>query len=159
MAAGGAAAREGAPLTLHRVHSAVAAQLRAIQQRHRLPIVATKHLLLPGAHGWRGVHAGPAHACAGHARARAVHGRACGHRCRVGCAADVPPAAAPAGGRDDGGDAWAPRDTMLKPWADLVTHRLVLKAEPAAAAVPAWQARLDDCPPVAFEIGRGGILC
>lgn len=55
---------------------------------------------------------------------------------------------------------------MLKPWADLVTHRLVLRAEAPAAAgagaahAPARHARLDDGPPVAFDIGRGGIaLC
>jgi hypothetical protein len=46
--------REGAPLTLHRVHTALAAELRGLQQRHRVPIIATKHLLLPGA-GLRGL--------------------------------------------------------------------------------------------------------
>jgi hypothetical protein len=39
---------QGAPLGLYRVHAAVAAVLRGIQQRYRLPIIATKHLLLPG---------------------------------------------------------------------------------------------------------------
>lgn len=40
--------REGAPLTLHRVHTAVAAALRGMQQRYRRPIIATKHLLFQG---------------------------------------------------------------------------------------------------------------
>ena len=37
--------REGAPLTLMRVHSAMAAGLKRLQTAYRVPIVATKHLL------------------------------------------------------------------------------------------------------------------
>lgn len=39
---------EGAPLSLWRVHAAAAADLRALQQEFRLPIIATKHALLGG---------------------------------------------------------------------------------------------------------------
>lgn len=38
----------GAPLTLFRVQAAVAVELRALQQRYRLPIIASKHTLLIG---------------------------------------------------------------------------------------------------------------
>ena len=50
--AGGGAAeditRDGAPLTLYRVHAAIAADLRAIQRRVRVPVIASKHVLFPG---------------------------------------------------------------------------------------------------------------
>ena len=48
-------AREGAPLTLFRVHAALAAELRALQRRYRLPIIASKHLVLPGGKRWERV--------------------------------------------------------------------------------------------------------
>lgn len=52
MFAGGGAAeditREGAPLTLYRVHAAIAAELRAIQRRVRVLVIASKHVLFPG---------------------------------------------------------------------------------------------------------------
>lgn len=44
------ARREGAPLTLHRVQSAVAQELRSVAREHRVVVVATKHLLFAG--GW-----------------------------------------------------------------------------------------------------------
>lgn len=40
--------REGAPLTLYRVHAALAAELRAIQRHFRIPVIASKHVLFPG---------------------------------------------------------------------------------------------------------------
>ncbi len=45
----GCACREGAPLTLQRVHAAVAQALRGLVREYRVAVVATKHLLLPGA--------------------------------------------------------------------------------------------------------------
>jgi hypothetical protein len=41
--------QEGAPLGLYRVHAALAVEVQAIKQRYRVPVIATKHLLLPGA--------------------------------------------------------------------------------------------------------------
>ncbi|PRW59359.1 DNA repair XRCC2-like protein isoform X1 isoform A [Chlorella sorokiniana] len=79
--------REGAPLTLYRVHAAIAAELRAIQRRFRVPVIASKHVLFPG-------------------------------------------------GREAAGqaqDPWAHRDSMMKPWQELVTHRLMLRAEPGSS--------------------------
>ncbi|KAI3439111.1 hypothetical protein D9Q98_001520 [Chlorella vulgaris] len=98
---GGDLMHQGAPLGLYRVHAAVAAVLRGIQQRYRLPIIATKHLLLPG-----GKEAGKEQ------------------------------------------DGWAQREVMMKPWQDLVTHRLILRSPSdgggdgaAAAAAAAARAR------------------
>ena len=46
-----AGGRGGAPLAQARVQAAVCAQLRALQQRWRVPLVASKHLVLPSAGG------------------------------------------------------------------------------------------------------------
>ncbi|KAL4434432.1 hypothetical protein ABPG75_000873 [Micractinium tetrahymenae] len=85
-------AAEGAPLSQYRVHAALAAQLRALQQRYRLPIIASKHTLLTAGRGGDGKQQ---------------------QQQQGGTAAD----------------GWAHRDTMLKPWQDLVTHRLLLRTE------------------------------
>ncbi|GAB4815729.1 hypothetical protein N2152v2_002775 [Parachlorella kessleri] len=76
--------REGAPLTLHRVHSGVAHALTSLAREHRVAVMVTKNLLLPGTRD-----------------------------------------------ADRGGDMWSYRDFMLKPWQDLVTHRLLLKTLPS----------------------------
>ncbi|PSC75347.1 elongation factor Ts [Micractinium conductrix] len=83
-------AKEGAPLTLYRVHAALAAELRSLQHRYRLPVIASKHTLLTAGGGGKGGN-----------------------------------------GKQQPADAWAHRDTMMKPWQDMVTHRILLRTEAA----------------------------
>ena len=144
---GGDATREGAPLTLHRVHTALAAELRGLQQRHRVPIIATKHLLLPGA-GAAG--AGGCHSGAG----------GCWVRPSMRCKAMRPD---PAGGAKEAErqEGWPHRETMLKPWQDLVTHRLLLRRGSdggggAAARLARWHTP-DDPAGIPFDIDTSGI--
>eukprot|EP00887_Chlorella_sp_A99_P000609 scaffold5.g609.t1 len=96
--AGGAPAPEGditkggAPLALARVHAAAAAELRALQQEFRVPVIASRHAVQAAARQ-----------------------------------ADRP-------------DAWDMHDPVMpRPWLELVTHRLLLKAVPAAALEPGGQ--------------------
>ncbi|KAK9803186.1 hypothetical protein WJX72_011755 [[Myrmecia] bisecta] len=72
--------REGAPLALHRVHAALAAELRKLLRNHRLSILATKHAMLGSSN------------------------------------------------REEG--MWAYREFLPKPWQELVTHRVQLRAAP-----------------------------
>lgn len=60
----------------------------------------------------------------------------------------------PAGGRQAAGqppDPWAHRDSMMKPWQDLVSHRLMLRAEPSVVVGGGGRAAgaaADGSPPV-----------
>ena len=143
---GGAAddiTRDGAPLTLYRVHAAIVAELRAIQRRLRVPVIASKHVLFSGAWAADGLAAGrmdAAHVAAGwdvstlqsSQRNQAPRAPHVAHPCT---APNAPPGCA--GGREAAGqppDPWAHRDSMMKPWQDIVTHRLMLRAEASSGS-------------------------
>lgn len=72
-------------------------------------------------------------------------------------AGPAPPSMLAAGVRETAGqpqDPWAHRDSMMKPWQDLVTHRILLRAEPSGSggggrgAAHAASAAAEGSPPV-----------
>ena len=76
----------------------------------------------------------------------------------------------PAGGREADKDGWAHRDPMMKPWQDLVTHRLLLRSDGGSRSsnsggggragvvrLAKWHAP-EDPAVIRFEIRSEGIL-